>query len=73
MASKAHNAKAFVAHALPSSEGAAQGTCAGVEAPHNALDATNDWTSGFQTHRFLKDGWTARMDFSVAPIAAAVV
>ena len=39
----------------------------------DAFDVTDDWTSGSHAHRFLKDGWTGRTDFSAAPIAAAVV
>ena len=39
----------------------------------DSFDVTDDWTSGSQAHRFLKDGWTGRTEFSVAPIATAVV
>ena len=39
----------------------------------DAFDVTDDHFVGSQAHRFLKDGWTGRTEFSVAPIAAAVV
>ena len=39
----------------------------------DSFDVTDDWTSGTQAHRFLKDGRTGRTEFSVPPIAAAVV
>ena len=32
----------------------------------DAFDVVDDWTSGSQAHRFLRDGWTGRTEFSVA-------
>ena len=37
------------------------------------FDVTGGWTSGSQAHRLLKGDWTGRTEFSVAPIASAVV
>ena len=39
----------------------------------DAFDVIDDWTSGSLAHRFLKDGWTGRTEFSVVSPASAVV
>ena len=39
----------------------------------DAFDVIADWSSGSQAHRFLKDGWTGRTEFSVASPASAFV
>ena len=30
------------------------------------FDVQDDWTSGSQAHRFLRDGWTGRTEFTIA-------
>ena len=30
-----------------------------------AFDVTDDWTSGSQAHRFLRDAWVGRLEFEV--------
>ena len=81
MASEALDPKAFIVYAISSSEGPPKGLALGLKRRTigkvingDAFDVTDDWTSGSQAHRFLKDGWTGRTELiSVASIVAAVV
>ena len=38
----------------------------------DSFDVTDDWSSGSQAHRFLKDGWTGRTKLFVAHISTDV-
>ena len=80
MGPKAFDPTGRVAYAILSSEGTAKGLALGLKRRTigkfingDSFDVTDYWTSGSQAHRFLKDGWTGRTEFSVAPIVAAFV